>query len=132
MPSPSRSHCTTAPAMKIAPSSAYVVFPFIVHATVESNRLYEGSAFSPVFVSRNAPVPNVALARCVSTQSWPARADCWSPIIEAILTPSTIGTVDSAISPAESTTSGSIDRYREQFEQLVVPRHLRDVEEHRP
>ena len=57
MPSPSRSHCTTAPAMKTLPSSAYSVRPPICHATVVSSCCCDASASVPVFSSRKQPVP---------------------------------------------------------------------------
>ncbi len=57
MPSPSRSHCTTAPAMKMLPSSAYSVrFP-MRHATVVRRLFFEAIGFVPVFMSMKHPVP---------------------------------------------------------------------------
>ena len=56
-PSPSRSHCTTAPPMKTLPSSAYIVLPPICQATVVSRRFCETTGRSPVFCSMKQPVP---------------------------------------------------------------------------
>src|SRR5207253_1316999 len=59
IPRPSRSHCTTAPAMKMLPSSAYSVrFP-IRHATVVSRLFLDAIGFVPVFMSMKQPVPYV-------------------------------------------------------------------------
>ena len=52
MPSPSRSHCTAAPAMKIDASSAYAGPPRRSHATVVSNPPRACGAVGPVLNSR--------------------------------------------------------------------------------
>ncbi len=57
MPSPSRSHCTTAPAMKMLPSSAYSVLSPMRHATVVSRLFLDAIGFVPVFISMKQPVP---------------------------------------------------------------------------
>ena len=57
MPSPSRSHCTTAPPMNTLPSSAYFVLPPIFQATVVSSLFCETTGRSPVFCSMKQPVP---------------------------------------------------------------------------
>jgi hypothetical protein len=57
MPSPSRSHCTAAPAMNTEPSSAYARSPRGPHAEVVSIPWRLGTRFSPVCTSRKAPVP---------------------------------------------------------------------------
>jgi hypothetical protein len=56
-PSPSRSHCTAAPAMKALPSSAYSVTPSTFHAGVVSRPCCEATGSRPVFTSKKAPVP---------------------------------------------------------------------------
>jgi hypothetical protein len=57
MPSPSRSHCTIAPAMKVEPSSAYTTSSPSFQPTVVSSPFFDGTARAPVFMSMNAPVP---------------------------------------------------------------------------
>ena len=57
MPSPSRSHCTAAPATKIEPSSAYVVSPFRRYAQVVSSRFFDTTGEEPVFSTMKQPVP---------------------------------------------------------------------------
>ena len=57
MPRPSRSHCTTAPAMKMLPSSAYSVRLPMRHATVVSRLFFEVTGLVPVFISMKQPVP---------------------------------------------------------------------------
>ena len=57
IPSPSRSHCTTAPPMKTLPSSAYSVTPPRFQATVVSSLCRESGACVPVFCSMKQPVP---------------------------------------------------------------------------
>jgi hypothetical protein len=54
---PSRSHCTTEPATKIAPSSAYSTSPSRPQAMVVSRPFFEATALSPVFISMKQPVP---------------------------------------------------------------------------
>src|SRR5207249_6425400 len=48
MPSPSRSHCTTAPAMKMLPSSAYSVRLPMRHATVVRRLCFDTIGLVPV------------------------------------------------------------------------------------
>ena len=55
--SPSRSHCTTAPAMNTLPSSAYSVRPSIFQATVVRRLFFDGTASVPVLSSMKQPVP---------------------------------------------------------------------------
>jgi len=57
IPSPSRNHCTSAPAMKALPSSANVVCPSMVQATVPSMPVVDRTGLAPTFISRKAPVP---------------------------------------------------------------------------
>jgi len=57
IPSPSRSHCTSAPAMKIDPSRAYSVRLPMRQAIVVRSRFFETTGFSPVFISMKHPVP---------------------------------------------------------------------------
>ena len=55
--SPSRSHCTAAPATKTAPSSAYSAVPSgCIHATVVSSRS-DSTGVLPVLTRTNEPVP---------------------------------------------------------------------------
>ena len=56
-PSPSRSHCTTAPAMNTLPSSAYCGSPPRWHAAVVSSRLDEATGRPPVCINMKHPVP---------------------------------------------------------------------------
>src|ERR1051325_1810294 len=84
MPSPSRSHCTTAPAMKIEPSSAYSVRSPTRQATVVSRLFFDGTGFVPVFISMKQPVPNVFFTMPGCVHAWPNRAACWSPAIPAM------------------------------------------------
>ena len=56
-PSPSRNHCTTAPAMKMLPSSAYSVRLPMRHATVVRRLFFDAIGFVPVFMSMKQPVP---------------------------------------------------------------------------
>jgi len=56
-PSPSRSHCTTAPPMKTLPSIAYCTRWPIREAIVVSRPERLGTACSPVFSSMKQPVP---------------------------------------------------------------------------
>src|SRR6266480_3862857 len=84
MPSPSRSHCTTAPAMKMLPSSAYSVrFP-MRHATVVRRLFLDAIGLVPVFMSMKHPVPYVFLTMPGWAHAWPNSAACWSPAIPAI------------------------------------------------
>ena len=55
--SSSRSHWMAAPATKTEPSSAYSTLPFRPQAIVVTRPFLENTGFSPVFISRNAPVP---------------------------------------------------------------------------
>jgi hypothetical protein len=57
MRSPSRSHCTTEPAMKIEPSSAYSTRPSRPQAMVVSRPLRDRTACVPVCISMKQPVP---------------------------------------------------------------------------
>jgi hypothetical protein len=57
MPSPSRSHCTAAPAMNTLPSRAYSIVSPIFQATVVSSRLCESTGLAPVCISMKQPVP---------------------------------------------------------------------------
>ena len=57
-PSPSRSHCTTAPAMKTEPSRQYVVLPPTCQPTVVSSLCFDWpAAYRPMFSSMKQPVP---------------------------------------------------------------------------
>ena len=55
--SPSRSHCTTAPAMKTLPSSAYSRVAVDCAAVVETGRCCEICMSAPVCISMKQPVP---------------------------------------------------------------------------
>ena len=57
MPSPSRSHCTTAPADEDAALQRVVTSASSCQATVVSSRLPDATARRPVFISRKQPVP---------------------------------------------------------------------------
>ena len=57
MPTPSRSHCTTAPAMKMLPSSAYCTSSPICQAIVVTRLFFDSIGLSPVFIIRKQPVP---------------------------------------------------------------------------
>ena len=57
MPSPSRSHCTTAPPTKTLPPIAYSVRPSSCHATVVSSLCCEILGSVPMFISMKQPVP---------------------------------------------------------------------------
>ena len=62
IPSPSFSHCTAAPAMKMDPSSAYCTgSPGSCHPMVVSTPS-PVPAPAPLFITTKAPVPKVALA----------------------------------------------------------------------
>src|ERR1051325_10317533 len=54
---PSRNHCTAAPATNTEPSSAYVVWLPIFHATVVNNPFSDGTGFDPVLSNMKQPVP---------------------------------------------------------------------------
>ena len=60
-PSPSRSHCTAAPVMKIDPSRAYSTVVPSVNAIVVTSPCCERGASAPVCSSTNDPVPYVFL-----------------------------------------------------------------------
>ena len=75
-PSPSRSHCTAAPAMKIPASSAYAAPPVGSHAIVVRIPCPPTGRFVPVCSSRNAPVPYVFLLFPASQHPWPNSAAC--------------------------------------------------------
>ena len=57
MPSPSRSHCTTAPATKMEPSSAYSTRSPICQAMVVTSLLVDWMGSLPVFIRMKQPVP---------------------------------------------------------------------------
>ena len=64
MPSPSRSHCTAAPATNTPPSSMYAGFQAPgepasgrPQPTVDSRLLAERTGLSPTFISMKQPVP---------------------------------------------------------------------------
>lgn len=59
IPSPSRSHCTTAPVTKVDPSSAKVGLLSSRQAIVVSNRFSDRIAVTPVVNSAKQPVPSV-------------------------------------------------------------------------
>src|SRR5690625_5335062 len=84
IPSSSRNHCTTAPAINILPSRAYCVLPSICQAMVVSRLLVDSIGLSPVFMIIKQPVPYVFLTIPDSMHLCPNRADCWSPAIPAI------------------------------------------------
>ena len=75
-PRPSRSHCTAAPAMKALPSSAYVVFPSICHATVETRPCLLFVGVEPTFMSAKAPVPYVHFTSPSAKHACPNSAAC--------------------------------------------------------
>jgi hypothetical protein len=107
IPSPSRSHCTTAPPMKTLPSSAYSVRLPRRHATVASSLWRETGALVPVFWSMKQPVPYVFLVRPASVHSCPKSAACWSPAMPAIGTPASPATLASPYTSLDARTSGS-------------------------
>jgi hypothetical protein len=76
MPSWSRSHCTALPATNALPSSAYVVLPPMLHATVVSRPCLDGTASLPVLTSKKAPVPYVHLASPGRKHVCPKSAAC--------------------------------------------------------
>ena len=112
IPRPSRSHWTAAPVTKTAPSSAYVQESPTSQATVVSSPSRELGARSPVFSSRNEPVPYVFFDIPGVKQACPNSAACWSPATPAIGTaaPSNASSASPAISPStplDGRTSGS-------------------------
>ena len=66
--SPSRNHCTTAPAMKMLPSSAYSVRLPMRQATVVRSLFLDAMRRVPVFMSMKQPVPYVFFAMPGLTQ----------------------------------------------------------------
>ena len=59
-PSPSRSHCTIAPAMNTLPSSAYSTgSPPSFHATVVRSWFFDSIRSTPVCINMKHPVPYV-------------------------------------------------------------------------
>src|SRR6266566_151449 len=109
MPSPSRSHCTTAPAMKMLPSSAYSVRLPMRHATVVSRLCLDAIGLVPVFMSMKQPVPYVFFTMPGWVHAWPNSAACWSPAMPAIGT----APPNSVVSPYTSLdepTAGNTDR----------------------
>src|SRR5256886_517769 len=109
IPRPPRSHCTTAPVMRMLPSGAYSVrFP-IRHATVVSRLFLDAIGFVPVFMSMKQPVPYVFFTMPGWVHAWPNSAACWSPAIPAIGT----RPPNSVVSPYTSLdepTCGSTER----------------------
>ena len=98
MPSPSRSHCTTAPPMKTLPSSAY---------SVRSSELPRDRrqqlccatrpAVVPVFMQHEAAGAVGVLRHARARSSvWPKSAACWSPAIPAIGRPARPRAVDTS------------------------------------
>ena len=85
MPSPSRSHCTAAPAMNALPSSAYVVLPPTRHATVVTRpcslRIGRGRRCSS---ARRRRCRRCTSRRPRAKQAWPKSAACWSPAMPAM------------------------------------------------
>src|ERR1051326_5266743 len=77
--SPSRSHCTAAPAINTAPSRQYVVRLPSFHPTVVNRPFADKAGLSPVLSKRKQPVPYVFFADPGSRQSCPNSAACWSP-----------------------------------------------------
>ena len=75
-PSPSRSHCTAAPAMNALPSSAYVVWPPICHATVVTSPCLLFVGVLPMFMSAKAPVPYVHFTSPSAKHACPNSAAC--------------------------------------------------------
>src|SRR2546423_1434735 len=84
MPSPSRSHCTTAPAMKMLPSSAYSVRLPIRQETVVRRLFLDAIGLVPVFISMKQPVPYVFFTIPGSVHACPNSAACWSPAMPAM------------------------------------------------
>src|SRR5256885_3921782 len=84
IPRPSRSHCTTAPAMKMLPSSAYSLRWPMRHATVVSRLCLDVIGFVPVFISMKQPVPYVFFTMPGWVHAWPNSAACWSPAMPAM------------------------------------------------
>src|SRR3989441_12748317 len=84
MPSPSRSHCTTAPAMKMLASSAYSVRLPMRHVPVVRRLFLEAIGLVPVFMSMKQPVPYVFFTIPGWVHAWPNSAACWSPAMPAI------------------------------------------------
>src|SRR2546421_7103664 len=109
MPSPSRSHCTTAPAMKMLPSSAYSVrFP-IRQETVVRRLFLDAIGLVPVFISMKQPVPYVFFTIPGSVHACPNSAACWSPAMPAM----GIEPPNNRVSPytsLEDDTAGSTER----------------------
>ena len=66
MPSPSRNHCTAAPAMNTLPSRAYVTLPPSLQATVDNMPCVERTMCSPVLTRIKLPVPYVTFTSPVS------------------------------------------------------------------
>ena len=76
-PRPSRSHCTAAPVMKIAPSIAYVTAPGASdHAIVVSRPSTGSGSCGPTFVRTNDPVPYVFFVMPGTTHACPNSAAC--------------------------------------------------------
>src|ERR1017187_3929168 len=72
----SRSHCTTAPPIKILPSSAYSRrFPALA-ASVVISRCFERTNSVPTFCSKKQPVPYVFLASPAFQHNCPNSAAC--------------------------------------------------------
>src|SRR5436190_13354970 len=84
IPKPSRSHCTTAPAMNTLPSNAYSVDARSFQATVASKLFRDTGCFFPAFINIKQPVPYVFLTMPGWKQHCPNSAACWSPATPAI------------------------------------------------
>src|SRR5574344_65620 len=72
----SLNHCTAEPPTNTLPSKAYVVFPPIFQAIVETNPCLEVINFSPEFISKKQPVPYVTFPVPYSWQHCPNKAAC--------------------------------------------------------
>ena len=95
MPRPSRSHCTSAPAMKALPSSAYAVVAGAACRRVQrpgdggrAARASTDAARRPRSSAGTRPSRRCTWRRPASVQSWPKSAACWSPATPAMGMPS--------------------------------------------
>lgn len=111
MPSPSRSHCTAAPATNTLPSIAKSASARGEAARVDTSRFRDTAGRPPVCRSAKHPVPYVFFAWPARKHAWPASAACWSPAIPAISTgaPNRAASV-SPTTPDDATIRGSIAR----------------------
>ncbi len=76
IPSPSRSHCTAAPATNALPSSANATSSPTFQATVVSSPKRLGMGFDPTLTRTKAPVPYVHFASPTPKHACPKSAAC--------------------------------------------------------